>query len=178
LRDGEAPDLVVESQEPLTGQIEAVVRLRLAVVDVAADRWSRTIPSMEGRDLAISLAGGRIAIGVLSLLAPGFVGRTMTGRDGSEGGTRLFARMVGARDLGLGLGLLVALNRGAPVRGWLEASAAVDGIDATACLLARDHIRPSVFPGALGLATAGALLSAWLARQLDPAQPPLSAAGR
>jgi hypothetical protein len=125
---------------------------------------------MEGRDLAVSLAGGRIAIGVVSLLAPGFVGGTMTGRDGSEGGTRLFARMVGARDLGLGLGLLIALNRGAPVRGWLEASAVVDGIDATACVLARDHIRTSVFPGAVGLATAGALLSAGLARQLDPAQ--------
>ena len=133
---------------------------------------------MEGRDLAVSLAGGRTAIGVVSLLAQGFVGRTMTGRDGSEGATRLFARMVGARDLGLGLGLLVALNRGAPVRGWLEASAVVDGIDATAFLLARDHIRTSVFPGALGLAAAGALLSARLARQLDSAQPPLSAAGR
>jgi hypothetical protein len=133
---------------------------------------------MEGRDLAVSLAGGRIAIGVVSLLAPGVVARTMTGRDGSEGGTRLFARMVGARDLGLGLGLLVALNRDAPVRGWLEASAVVDGIDATACLLARDHIRTSVFPGALGLAAAGALLSAWLARQLDPAQSPLSGAAR
>jgi hypothetical protein len=134
---------------------------------------------MEGRDhLAVGLAGGRVAIGVVSLLAPGFVGRTMTGRDGSEGGARLFARMVGARDLGLGLGLLVAVNRGAPVRGWLEASAVVDGIDTTACLLARDHIRTSVFPGALGLAAAGALLSAWLARRLDPARPPLSGAGR
>ena len=133
---------------------------------------------MEGRNLAISLAGGRIAIGVVSLLAPGFVGRTMTGRDGAEGGTRLFARMVGARDLGLGLGLLGALNRGAPVRGWLEASAVVDGIDTAACLLARDHIRTRVLPGAVGLAAAGALLSAWLARQLDPAQPPLSGAGR
>jgi hypothetical protein len=133
---------------------------------------------MEARDLAVSLAGGRIAIGVVSLLAPGFVGRTMTRRGGSEGGTRLFARMVGARDLGLGLGLLSALNRGAPVRGWLEASAVVDGIDATACLLARDHIRTSVFPGALGLAAAGALLSARLAGQLDPAQSPLSGAQR
>jgi hypothetical protein len=133
---------------------------------------------MEGRDLAVSLAGGRVAIGVVSLLAPGFVGRTMTGRDGSEGGTRLFARMVGARDLGLGLGLLVALNRGAPVRGWLEASAVVDAIDAAACLLARDHIRASVFPGAVGLAAAGALLSAWLAGQLDPARSPSSGAGR
>jgi hypothetical protein len=127
---------------------------------------------MEGRDLAVSLAGGRIAIGVVSLLAPAFVARTMTGRDGSDGGTRLFARMVG--DLGLGLGVVVALGRGAPVRGWLEASAVVDGIDAAACLLARDHIRTSVFPGAVGLAAAGALLSAWLARQLDPAQSPRS----
>ena len=133
---------------------------------------------MEGRDLAVSLAGGRTAIGVLSLLAPGFVGRVMTGRGGSEGGTRLFARMVGARDLGLGLGLLVALNRGAPVRGWLEASAVVDGIDATACLLARDHIRTSVFPGAFCLAGAGALLSARLAGQLDQALSPSSGAGR
>jgi hypothetical protein len=124
---------------------------------------------MEGRDLAVILARGRIAIGVVSLSAPGLVGRTVAGRAGSEGGTRLFARMVGARDLGLGLGVLVALDRGAPVRGWLEASAVVDGIDAAACLLARHHIRASVFPGAVGLAAAGALLSGWLARQLDPA---------
>ena len=107
---------------------------------------------------------------MVSLLAPGFVARTMTGRAVLEGETRLFARMVGARDLGLGLGVLVALDRGAPVRGWLEASAAVDGIDAAACLLARHQIRTSVLPGAVGLATAGALLSAWLAGQLDPAQ--------
>ena len=133
---------------------------------------------MEGRDLAISLACGRIAIGVVSLLAPRFVGRTMTGPGRSEGGTRLFARMVGARDLGLGSGLLVALDRGARVRGWLEASAVVDGLDAAACLLARHHIRTSVFPAAVALAAAGALLSARLARQLDPAQPPLSGPGR
>jgi hypothetical protein len=129
---------------------------------------------MESKDLAVSLSGGRIAIGAVSLLAPQFVARTMTGRDGSEGGTRLFARMVGARDLALGLGVLVALDRGAPVRGWLEASAVVDGIDAAACVLARHDIRASVFPGAVGLAAAGALLSAWLARQVDPAQSVLS----
>jgi hypothetical protein len=127
---------------------------------------------MERRDLAVSLARGRIAIGAVSLLAPGLVGRTITGRGGSEGGTRLFLRMVGARDLGLGLGVLVALDRSAPVRGWLEASAVVDGLDAAACLLARHHIRASVFPGAVGLATAGALLSAWLAPQLEPEQSP------
>ena len=58
--------------------------------------------------------------------------------------------MVGARDLGVGLGLQLALDRDAPTRGWLEASAVVDGIDAAACVLARRHLRPGVFPGTLG----------------------------
>ena len=34
---------------------------------------------MEERDLAVTLARGRIAFGVVSLLAPGLVARTMTG---------------------------------------------------------------------------------------------------
>ena len=124
---------------------------------------------MEGRNVAVGLAGGRIAIGLVSLVAPGLVGRTMTG--GSGGATSLFVRMVGVRDLGLGLGVLCALDRGAPVRGWLEASALVDGMDAAASMLARDHLRKSVVPGAVGLAIAGAVLSAWLSRQLDSALP-------
>ena len=82
--------------------------------------------------------------------------------------------MVGARDLGIGLGMLAALDRGAPVRGWLEVSAVVDGIDAGACLLARRHLRTSVFPVAVGLASAGALLSGWLSRELDGPQSPPS----
>ena len=118
--------------------------------------------------MAVALARGRIAIGVMALLAPGLVGRTMTGSHRRGDVTSLFARMVGARDVGLGLGLHIALDRGAPVRGWLEASALVDGIDVAACVLARDRLRPSVFPGAVGLAATGALVSAWLARRLDP----------
>ncbi len=120
---------------------------------------------MEERDLAVTLARGRIAFGVVSLLAPGLLARAMIGADESEGGTRLFVRMIGARDLGVGLGLHIALDRDAPTRGWLEASAVIDGIDAAASLLARDHLRPGVFPGTFGLAAAGTLLSAWLARQ-------------
>jgi hypothetical protein len=133
---------------------------------------------MEQRDLAFSLARARIAFGVVSLLAPGLVVRTMTGGGRSEGGARLFVRMVGARDLGVGLGLQVALDRDAPTRGWLEASAVVDGIDAVACLLARPHLRRSVVPGTFGVAATGALLSAWLARQLDPAPGVQPASGR
>jgi hypothetical protein len=126
---------------------------------------------MEERDLAVTLARGRIAFGVVSLLAPGLVARTMTGGGRSDGGTRLFVRMIGARDLGVGLGLHVALDRDAPTRGWLEASAVIDGIDLAACLFARHHLRPGVFPGTLGAAATGTLLSVWLARQLEPAPP-------
>jgi hypothetical protein len=126
---------------------------------------------MEASDLAVTLARGRIAFGVVSLLVPGLVARTMTDVERSEGGTRLFVRMIGARDLGVGLGLQIAIDRDSSTRGWLEASAVIDGIDAAACLLARPHLRPSVFPGTLGLAATGALLSAWLARQLGPAPP-------
>src|SRR5687767_2774070 len=113
---------------------------------------------MEAKDLAVGLAGGRIAIGVASILAPGVVGRAMMGPDGDSGGTRLFLRAVGARDLVLGLGVIVALDRAAPVRGWLRVSAVVDGLDAAGCLLARHHLRPTVFPAAAGAATSGALL--------------------
>jgi hypothetical protein len=126
---------------------------------------------MEAKDLAVGIAGGRVAIGLASLAAPGLVAHMMTGSRRSGGETSLFARMVGARDVGLGLGALIALGRDAQVRGWLEASALVDGVDVAACLLARDHLRRSVFPGVVGLAASGALLSAWLARELDQASP-------
>jgi hypothetical protein len=122
---------------------------------------------MGPRDLAVGLAGGRIAIGVVSLLAPGLVGRAMMGPKGDSGGTRFFLRLVGARDLALGIGVLAALDRGAPVHGWLRASAVVDGLDAAGSLLARHQLRPIVFPAAAGAATAGTLLSGWLAGQLD-----------
>jgi hypothetical protein len=52
----------------------------------------------ERRNLAAVLARGRVAIGVASVLAPGLVARTMTGREGSRSGGSLFAGMVGARD--------------------------------------------------------------------------------
>ena len=122
---------------------------------------------MEVKDLAVGLAGGRIAIGVVSLLAPGPVGRAMMGAEGDSGGTRLLLRVLGVRDLALGVGVLAAMDRNAPVQGWLRASAVVDGLDAAGCVLARRHLRPTVFPACAAAATAGALLSGWLAGRLD-----------
>jgi hypothetical protein len=91
----------------------------------------------------------------------------MMGVGADSGGTRVLLRAIGARDLALGLGVLLALDRDAAARGWLQASAVADGLDAAGCLLARRQLRPIVFPAVAGAATSGALLSGWLAGQLD-----------
>jgi hypothetical protein len=130
---------------------------------------------MEPRDVAIALARGRIGLGAVALVAPGLASRVMFGRGGSRTGTRVLARMLGGRDVALGLGVVIALDRGAPVRGWLEASALADGVDLAACLLARDELPPATFVNTVALAGGAALGGIWLSRQLDP--PPSASPG-
>lgn len=124
---------------------------------------------MEPRGLATVLARGRIAIGAAALTAPGLAGRVMFGREGSRPGVRALARMLGGRDLVLGLGVVIALDRGAPVRGWLEACAVADTIDLVTCTLAREQIPPATYVNTVALAGGAALAGLWLSRRLDPA---------
>jgi len=130
---------------------------------------------MEPRDIAIGLARTRIALGAVALAVPGPVGRLMVGSDGSRPGMRLFARMIGGRDIALGLGVVIALDRGAPVRGWLEAGAFSDGVDFVACLLAGDDMPDTARVGGAASAAGAALAGIWLSRQLDP--PPAASPG-
>jgi hypothetical protein len=126
---------------------------------------------MEDAKLALLAARGRIAIGTAGLAVPGLAARVMGGRRGSEGVGPLFARMLGARDVALGLGTVIALDRGAPVRGWLEGSALADAVDCVACVVAREDMSPAVFGAAAGLGGVSAMLGIWLSRRLDPAPP-------
>jgi hypothetical protein len=127
---------------------------------------------MEDARLAMSVARCRIAIGAAAVLAPRLAARVMGDRRGSERIAPLFARMLGARDIALGLGTVIALDRGKPVRGWLEGSALADTADCVACLLAREDMPPSVFGAAAGLGAASAILGVFLSRHLDPPPPP------
>jgi peptide-methionine (R)-S-oxide reductase len=127
---------------------------------------------MEDAKLAIFAARGRIALGVAAVVAPGLAARVMGGRRGSEGIAPALARMLGARDLALGLGTVIALDRGAPVRGWLEGSALADTVDCVACVVARDEMSPGAFQAAAGLGGASAILGIFLSRRLDPPPPP------
>lgn len=82
----------------------------------------------QAQGLARSLAIGRIAIGVLALLVPGPMIRLWTGRQNAAG-ARMLGRVIGGREVALGLGALLALKHQAPVRGWMEAASLSDAVD-------------------------------------------------
>jgi hypothetical protein len=126
---------------------------------------------MDDAKLAMFAARCRIAIGAAAVVVPGLATRVMGGGRGSEKIGPLFARMLGGRDVVLGLGTVIALDRGAPVRGWLEGSALADTVDCVACVLARDEMPPVVFKAAAGLGAGSALLGVLLSRRLDPHPP-------
>jgi hypothetical protein len=127
---------------------------------------------MQSATLAISLARCRIAIGAAAVLAPRQAARAMGGPQAAEGIAPAFARMIGARDVALGLGTVIALDRGKPVRGWLEGSALSDTVDFAACVLARERIPPTALRLAAGLGAGSAIIGFFLSRRLDPPPPP------
>ncbi len=80
------------------------------------------------------LAWIRIGIGAALFVAPRLGARIWTGDEDASAVTPIAMRGLGARDAALGMGLLGALDRGTPVRGWLEASALADASDAASTL--------------------------------------------
>src|SRR5919109_5008039 len=95
---------------------------------------------MKPSDVALSLARSRIAFGAAFLLLPGVAGRLWIGDDARRPAVKVLTRALGARDLAIGLGVAIALDRGASVRGWLEAAALSDAVDFAATLLAGGSI--------------------------------------
>ena len=122
--------------------------------------------------LAMTMSRLRIAIGVTAMAAPGTAARLMSGRSKAEGLEPMFARMLGARDVALGLGALIALDHGAPVRGWLEGAALADTVDAVAAVVSRRRLTPAAFAGTVGIAGGAAVAGFLLSRRLDPAPKP------
>jgi hypothetical protein len=110
-----------------------------------------------------------MAIGCALVLLPGLAGRWI-GSDARRPAVKVITRALAARDLALGLGVVIALDRGAPVRGWLEAGALADVVDLGATLLAGDSIPESARRSVAAVAAGSAALAAVLARELD--EPP------
>lgn len=116
---------------------------------------------MDPRLLIRLLACGRIGLGVALFAAPRTAARLWLGRDVSPA-AGVLARGLGARDLALGIGMLVTVDDGNDVDPWMDAGVVADTADAAAVLMAREHLEPRVVAGtmtvALGAAAAGLAL--------------------
>jgi hypothetical protein len=128
---------------------------------------------MEPRDAALLHARGRIAVGAAFVLLPGLAGRMWIASDAARRPVKVLARAFGARDLAIGLGIVIALDRGAPVRGWLEAGVLSDAIDTCASLLAGSSIPPAIRWPCIALGAGSAAAGAALAPQFDDSVEPI-----
>jgi hypothetical protein len=112
-------------------------------------------------------------VGAAFVLLPGLAGSAWIGSDARRRPVKVLARAFGARDLAIGLGVVIALDRGTPVRGWIEAGALSDVIDTAASLLAGSSIPPAIRWPCVALGAGSAALGASLARQFDEPQTPI-----
>jgi hypothetical protein len=133
---------------------------------------------MEARSAATLIGAGRVAFGAALILAPRAVGRGWIGEAAGTAGGKVAVRAVGARDVILGLGGLVALRRGGPARGWLEAGAAADIADLAIAIGAFGKLPPLGRIITILLAGGSAVASALFARRIDDDRADVVAAPR
>jgi hypothetical protein len=91
--------------------------------------------------LARGLALNRISFGVGLIVAPGLYARSWVGSNAAGAdATKVLARALGARDLALGAGGLLALRAGdrERARRWFAAQGVTDAVDLVATLASRD----------------------------------------
>jgi hypothetical protein len=121
---------------------------------------------MEATTVARQIALGRLALGGVLTVAPGFVTRTWVGETTTA--TKVLGVGFGARDVAIGTGLLQALDSNGDARPWLLAGAAGDVADLVATLAARRSLPLLGRFGVAAVAATGAALSVWAARQVGP----------
>jgi len=104
---------------------------------VAEQLTPTSIPALMRRG-ALTVAAGRVALGLTALAWPAVPARPWVGASADDLAARVFGRALGARDLALGLGALAALARpGAepgPAASWVAAGALSDALDVAASL--------------------------------------------
>ncbi len=90
------------------------------------------------RTISLVLARARVVFGLAALALPGVVGRIVLGTSvkSSFGGSRALVRMVGVRDIALGVGAITNLKEEKEDAEWVSMGALADGGDAIALVLA------------------------------------------
>ena len=124
---------------------------------------------MQIRTLATGLAVNRILFGAGFVASPARAGRTWIGaRAARRPESRVFGRALGARDVALGAGALVALRGGddAAARVWMAAHALSDSADLLATLAARRSLPTGAAAFAVAMAAGSTTIGAAAALRL------------
>lgn len=110
--------------------------------------------------LAGLLAANRVAFGMGYLIDPRRTGTSWVGPRARERPATVLTRALGARDLVLGAGALIAM-RGDPrrARPWFAAHAVADGADLAATIAAREGLPPAGYRFGLGMAAASTVVA-------------------
>jgi hypothetical protein len=98
-------------------------------MDTERDNVTQFGTASSARDVVRTIAMSRAAIGVSLLLAPRLAGKLFVGGLVDQPGGQFISRAIGVREVALASGLLVAMERDRPVRGWVEAAVLVDAVD-------------------------------------------------
>ena len=120
---------------------------------------------MRPSTLALGFGAGRAVVGVALLAAPGPIARSWVGADDTP--TTVLARCLGARDLVIGAGLVLAAARDRDPTTWLAGGVLADSVDGIATFAAGGDIPSQGRIGTTALAGGSALFGAWLASAID-----------
>ena len=88
------------------------------------------------RERALILARARIVVGLILLLLPGIATRMLFGRGASSPALRALARMMGIRDVILGVGAVTSVKERTMDAEWVGCGALADAVDGVAMLIA------------------------------------------
>jgi hypothetical protein len=117
--------------------------------------------------MARSVAGARIVFGLAFMTMPGWTGRVWIGADAERPAVRVLTQAIGARDLAMGVGAVIAMRGDGPARGWFEAISLTDVLDFVCGLAAGDRIPPASRAAVLALAGGSAAQAAYAATGVD-----------
>ncbi|MFZ0089517.1 MAG: hypothetical protein WAL63_08425 [Solirubrobacteraceae bacterium] len=119
------------------------------------------------RRAAVAVLGLRVAYGVGLIVAPTRLAGRWLGQDARHAPTQVPLRALGAREIVLHVGALVAALGDRPLRPWLLASVAGDLTDVTATFAGRDELPDESGVATLVVGGGSALVSAVLAAAVD-----------
>jgi hypothetical protein len=116
---------------------------------------------------AIILLGLRVGYGVGLIAAPTRLGRRWLGPAANTAPTQVPLRALGAREIVLHAGAVLAAVRGAPLRPWLAGSIAGDLTDLAATFAGRDELPKGSATATLVVGGSSALLTAAVAAAVE-----------